>query len=518
MGTYDDILKPQAGTYDDILSGVKPKKPWEDVVIDSIGNVPKDAIQYGSDMVSAIASPIDTAKGLLTLGQGAAVNVMPDAYIKWLDRVQPSVASHRAKVSDVASAVGQQYKADYGSVEGFKNKLSEHPVQVLGDLSMVLSGGAGLAGKVPMLAKPAQLLSKAASATNPLNIAAKPVKMAGDLTANVVSAFGTHTGSMPIKQAFKSGLEGGESSKLFRQNMRGDVPAADVLDAAKANLAAMGAAKSAEYRAGMAQVSGDRTILSFTGIDDAVQGAKRTVSFNGQIKNMKAAKAVQAIEQEVAKWKKLDPARFHTPEGLDVLKQKIGAIIEDLPYEQKTARMAANGVYHSIKGEIVSQAPVYAKTMKSYTDAMDEIKEVERTLSLGNKPSVDTAMRKLQSLTRNNVNTNYGNRLGLAETLEQRGGRQLMPALAGQALNNFAPRGLGGTVAGGVGMGGYAMGGADAAAWLMSLQSPRLVGEVAYKLGQAGRIPAIPLRYMKGKGLDPATIANILAQLPKQNQ
>ena len=40
-------------------------------------------------------------------------------------------------------------------------------------------------------------------------------------------------------------------------------------------------------------------------------------------------------------------------------------------------------------------------------DLKEAIKEIEKALSLNNRASADTAMRKLQSLTRNNVYTNY---------------------------------------------------------------------------------------------------------------
>jgi len=489
-----------------------PKQDWGDVAMSAIGNAPRSALEYGKNLVAPFIHPVDTASNLLKLGQGAVVNATPQPVLDLVNRINPSNAQLRNDAAGMASQVGNQYAQDYGSIEGFKNKLANDPVGVLGDASMVLSGGATGLSKVPMMAKPTNIVNKAAKVTNPVNIAVKPVEATGNLAANLVSAFGTHTGSMPIKQAFKSGMEGGKSSKTFRENMRGDVDPTEVLNAAKDNIQEMGRLKSAEYKAGMQQVSGDKTVLSLNGIQQAVADAKASISFAGQPKNKRAANVLNDIDKEVTRWSRLNPATYHTPEGLDALKQRIGAIIEEQPFEQKTARMAANNVYHAIKGEIVKQAPVYAETMGKYTNAMDEIKEIERTLSLGNKASVDTAMRKLQSLTRNNVNTNYGNRLNLAKTLEEKGGNELMPALAGQALNNFAPRGLGGTVAGGVGMGGYAMGGAPAAAGLLAIQSPRLIGEASYKLGQGARIPNTVIRGVRQLGLDPATVANLLAQ------
>jgi hypothetical protein len=317
-------------------------------------------------------------------------------------------------------------------------------------------------------------------------LVAKALTAAGKGVADLAGEIGTHTGGEGIKQAAKAGLEGGATAKTFADNMRGNVPMADVLDDAKANLAQMGKTKAAEYRAGMAQVSGDKSILSFNGIDKAVSDASQIGSFKGQNLNKKAGTALQEITDEVANWKNLNPAEYHTPEGLDALKKKIGGILEDIPYENKTARLAADKVYKSIKDEIAAQAPVYAKTMKGYSEASEQITEIEKALSLGDKASVDSGMRKLQSLTRNNANTNYGNRLEMAKALTEQGGREIMPALAGQSLSAIAPRGLGKTVAGLTAAGGLATMN-PAAIPLLAVQSPRLVGETALKVGQTAR-------------------------------
>jgi hypothetical protein len=299
--------------------------------------------------------------------------------------------------------------------------------------------------------------------------------------------------------------------------MRGKVPMTDVLDDAKANLEAMGRAKAAQYRAGMANVSNDKSILSFDGIDKAIADARNAAQYKGQVKNPRASEVLQKMSDEVANWKNLNPSEYHTPEGLDALKQKIGAMAETIPFEERSAKLVATKIYNSIKSEITKQAPAYADVMKNYSDATEQIKEIERALSLGGKASVDTAMRKLQSLTRNNVNTNYGNRLDLAQQLEQQGGRQIMPALAGQALNTVAPRGLGSAVASG--LGGYGVATMNPAVLPMMLaQSPRLMGETAFKTGQAARMLQAPAQAISKAGLDPTTLANLLSQTGRLGQ
>ena len=220
-------------------------------------------------------------------------------------------------------------------------------------------------------------------------------------------------------------------------------------------------------------------------IDDALKSAKDIGSFKGETTNPNAIKALQDIKKSVNRWKSLDANEFHTPEGMDALKQRIGAILEDIPYGTK-ARNVAENIYHSVKSTISEQAPVYNNVMKDYSEKADLISEIQKSLSLGNKSTVAQGLNKLQSLMRNNVNTNYGYRQQLANALMEKGGNDLMPALAGQSLSSWTPRGL---VGQGLDAGALLtlLGGVThlpATAATMATTSPRLMGETAYKAGQ----------------------------------
>ncbi|HEY6019163.1 MAG TPA: hypothetical protein VIY48_04465 [Candidatus Paceibacterota bacterium] len=487
-------------------------RSWGQTAFESVTNIPSSAAEFGKGIYQSVRHPVDTAKDLISAAQGGVVNITPQPALDLVNRIDPGNAARREEVSKIGDAVGQFYKNRYGSMEGFKEAVAKDPVGILSDASMVLSGGATLAPKASTLAK---ILKAGASATNPLEIAGKAVTGAGRGAANLIGGLGTHTGGESVMEAARAGLAGGEQAKTFAENMRGKVPMTDVLDDAKANLEAMGRAKSAEYRAGMANVSNDKSVLSFDGIDKAIADARGAAQYKGQVKNPRAAEVLQNISDEVAKWKNLDPAEYHTPEGLDALKQKIGAMAETIPFEERSAKLVATKIYNSIKSEITKQAPTYADVMKNYSDATEQIREIERALSLGGKASVDTAMRKLQSLTRNNANTNYGNRLDLARQLEEQGGRQIMPALAGQAMSSWTPRGLG-NVVGAATLGGAAYNPSLAA--FLPLQSPRLVGEAALRTGQLAGMLRRPAQAIGNTGVDPTTLANILSQTGRLSQ
>jgi hypothetical protein len=452
------------------------KLSTEQVLTGAVTNFPSSVGSMLGDIYQAVTSPIQTTKAVLDLGAGILQNALPE-------RLVQAVGEDKAS-RDLASKVGQHYVERYGSVEGAKRALATDPAGVMADLSTVLTGGAML----PTRAAPA--LATAARAVDPLMLSARAVGKTADVTGKALKpllGMQTGAGSDAIGQAYQAGRTGGETADVFKANLRGEVPQTEVLDAAKQNLAEMAIQRQNAYRTEMASISKDKTVLSFDGIDKAIDNAMNKTTYKGKIVNEKAFDRLASARAEIDAWKQLDPAEFHTPEGLDKLKQKVGAILEDIPFEQKTALTAVNEVYNGIKNEIKKQAPTYAKTMQAYSEATDLIREIEKTLSQGKNASVDTQMRKLQSVMRNNVNTNYGQRMSLVKQLEEAGGREMMPALAGQALSNYAPRGLQGASSVPTALLAGSLFGTPLAAASLATSSPRLMGEAAYGAGRVAK-------------------------------
>jgi len=469
-----DFAGKQVANLDRVAGG--QKLTTEQVITGAVTNFPSSVGNMLGDIYQAVTSPVQTTKAVLDLGAGALQNVLPERLVQLIGEDKPS--------REVASKVGQYYVDRYGSVEGAKRAIATDPASVMADVSTVLTGGAML----PTRAAPA--LSTAARAVDPLMLSARAIGKTADVTGKTVKpllGMQTGTGADAIGQAYQAGKVGGETADIFKANLRGEVPQTEVLDAAKQNLAEMAIQRQNAYRTEMANISKDKTVLSFDGIDKAIDNAMNKATYKGKVVNEKAFDKLSSAKAEIDAWKQLDPAEFHTPEGLDKLKQKVGAILEDIPFEQKTALTAVNEVYNGIKNEIKKQAPTYAKTMQAYSEATDLIREIEKSLSLGNKASIDTQMRKLQSIMRNNVNTNWGQRMNLAQQLESVGGKQMMPALAGQALSNYAPRGLQGASSIPTALLAGSLFGTPLAGVSLATSSPRLMGEAAYGAGRVGR-------------------------------
>jgi hypothetical protein len=488
MPTYEEVMQAlrnadAAGDVEaatrlaQIASQMRPQQrslSAGDVAAGAIRNFPESFMGLVSDLATAVTSPVQTAKTVLDLGAGVLQAILPESLVQAVGEDKPS--------REVARKVGEFYVERYGSVEGAKKAIAEDPAGVLADAATVLYGAGGALRAVPGASQAAATTQRLGATIDPLAVATRGLSA----TLPAVAGMTTGAGGGAIQQAFEAGRAGGERARMFRENITGAVPQENVLTAAKQNLAVLRNMKSEQYRSGMVNIAKDNTVLSFDGIDSALAKAEKRTKFKGRVTDAAAFDKVSEAKTLVDDWKALTPEEYHTPEGMDALKQSVGAILEGL--DPKTnAYNTINDVYGSIKGEIVKQAPVYANVMSDYTKATDQIREIEKALSLGNKASADTAMRKLQSLMRDNVQTNYGQRVSLAKQLEEQGGQMMMPGIAGQALQSVVPRGMsqvtGGGLTGYLGFQGMLPQAAAAAA----MSSPRLMGEAAYGLGMAAR-------------------------------
>lgn len=313
------------------------------------------------------------------------------------------------------------------------------------------------------------------------------IPVAGKTLAHLVGTT-SGVGGDTVKAAFNAGREGGENAAALAENMRGNVPMTDVLDQAKSALSKMRQERGAAYKASMKEMGKSPDVLPFTPIEKAVSDAMSIKSFKSVSISKSTADIQSKIADTVQEWKALDPVEYHTAEGMDALKQSIGDL-RDATQFGSPERKVADSVYHAVKAQIVKADPKYSETMKDYEQASNLISEIEKSLSLGNKASADTAMRKLQSITRNNVNTNFGNRTELANKLREYGAETMMPSLSGQALSSWTPRGL--QAASATGVGGMAMGYNPSMLPLVAAASPRLVGESALLSGKTARMADI---------------------------
>ena len=458
-------------------------------------------MEFGKNVYQAARHPIDTAENIGSVGLG------------YMEKAGKAIGLPSGQgYEKYADAVNQMVMDRYGSIDNFKKTLATDPVGAAADLSAVLTGGSGAMAKIPGLSKAAEIAGTAGRIVDPLNAVTQPLKI-GATVAKEAIGHATGAGPEAISAAAEAGLEGGQKGKEFRDNMRGKTPIEEPVNQGMAAIENIVSGKNADYKAGMAQAGLTDPIAprSFHSIAQAIRDAGQIDKFDIHPGVLKANNDIGHLVSDF-----LNEPSYHTVEGLDALKQAIGDYNRSHGLEGTKAGQVANTYYAAVKGAIERQAPRYAAVMEQYGEAKSILGDLQKAFSLPaneRKLATDTALRKLQSVMRNNANTNWGYRTALLKHLEENGAPNIKYALAGQALNAGAPRGLakiGVALGGEIGAGLVALftghpgiaAGALAAAGLTSVaNSPRIMGELAHKVGQTARITnKIPVRTLNQMG------------------
>lgn len=331
------------------------------------------------------------------------------------------------------------------------------------------------------LQKTGQTLSEAGKAIDPFRAIGKTITWTGqkasDVAANILGMT-TGTGKAAIKQAFKGGEE-------FKKGLRGKIDAQMVLDNAVDALDEVKQTRRTAYQTQLAGIKSKANVVidkkpvfnqlkislkSFnieTYLDDAGELVIDT-SQSGLDRSVRGA--VSDLIKDVLQWKDW------SPQGADILKQRI----DDFYAPTKNSRAIVSPLRNSVKQAIIKQVPEYSKMVKDYEIMSGHIEDITKTLLSGKK---DTALRRLNTIFRD-VNEYRQAVLGKLDTLTD---SKLTEQLAGVALSANLPRGWPSKVVPSVGAGTMAFYSPAIAAGIAISASPRLMGEIALKAGQAGR-------------------------------
>jgi len=489
----------------------------------------------------------------LDIEEQAAPKEMPvegNAAGRFLSGVGANVLDAASGVAELIPGVTENNPIAQAAKEGLKSATG-------------YAGGAGklVGGAVPYLAMPEGTIPAALTAAGigaatghggledraisgalagAGQLAPEAVTAVGRGIGKTIGELGTHTGGETIVDAARAGLKGGAKQEAFINYLRDKLPLTNIVNLAEKGKKGVIAKRSEAYQREMAPLLEDKTILNYLPIEEAINSAKQIGTYEGHVVNPSAVELHNKLKPIIEEWsgrpypqgkayvspqtgeiiqpmhEPFPPEQSQTMAGVDALKKRIGGLYDKIPMEAKQEKAVLDTVYGKVRDAIVKQNPKYGDIMEKDIAFRDKIDELTKELSITGKSGSDsTTLRKLLAIPRNNANTNYGKRVELARELEENGADNLMTMLNGAALNSFKPRGLGGAV-GGMSAGGsltsllYGQPGVAAAlAGATLMQSPRLMGEAALKVGQAGRYAGkIPM----GKQ------AIISAILNKQNQ
>lgn len=508
-------LPPGAVLIDDTKSVDKQRGVDLDLLSEAgtnfIPSLTKNVGQMVEGIGSAVASPIETAK---TLGKLAiTAPPMTEAVTGMLVRaIAPHLDDEKKKklagwLGDLYGpkhALMKDYADTYGGKDELLKTIATDPVRVFSDIATIATGAAGATARAAgPVGRTVNAVSRAVENLDPLTATGR---VAAGGIRRIPGFFDstTNVGEGPMREAVRAGVEGGQTAVDFRAAMRQGVPVEEVVDLAREKIRNMKTDMFAEYNRERVNWAGsNQPNLGFDEINNAERRVANMISSNpGSTLRFKVNSADQArintLQEVVEEWRR-DPTSW-TIEGLDDLKQRLRNEINwtaDRPVFNRAAQTLIEGVRAQINQ---NAPPSYRQAMRAYTEASREFDNIEQAFSLGRNAQMQTAMSKLQSVMRNNANTQYGLRDRLLGRLDEQGGRQLRPILAGAALSADAPRGIArGAMSGsvpalgsmlfgasaldpvtmGLGAAGYGLG--------RVATSPRTMGGVMYSAGAAAR-------------------------------
>ncbi|RFC67383.1 hypothetical protein [Mesorhizobium denitrificans] len=528
-----DWSKGEGRTSRDLLAGKKPKFAGQGTLTGAdpfyskgrTAHINGNVIQIPDDFVDIIQTPgrvrngryeIDrSADGYMpSVGEvlsGAAKNAIPDAARivgdTWnavthpletgsnvWDLSKSALAMAGAIDGDPSLAQGawQGVKDAYGGLDNIARRFRDKPVSTALDATLPLNVGGSLAAKAPGLAgKIGRGAVAAADIIDPTAIPGRVVGKALNVGGNIAATaagVSTGTGGEAYRTMARAGREG---DTLPRDTMRGNVDDQFVPDMAKDALRAVDQENREAYRRDIADIKTNTAEIDALPIFKAIKDTDSIVTYKGKTVSEDGVHVRKVVRRTVEDWLSKGGPEFRTVEAGDALYKRLSDIKSTTPPGSRE-QLVVDTVLNALKGEIEKVAPGYSDILKNYSQGKRNSREIQKGLALGPGATRDQTARALLSTTRNNAQTNYGQRVRLLDQLAKHQ-PQLPGALAGMALNSLEPRSLArvGTplahaLAGG--LAGGLPGALLSAGAGMVASSPRVMGELAYGAGKAARI------------------------------
>lgn len=300
----------------------------------------------------------------------------------------------------------------------------------------------------------------------------------------------TGAGYGAIKELFNASAKGGAEKKAALDALRGNTTPEQIVQEAKGALGQIRNSRAESYVRSLSAlkdtkesydispvVSSVKTNLEKFGVtvgdDGALNFSRSPIRFNKQ-----AQDDITTIVDTMKDYGSTKGDR--TVVGLDSLKRALS----DLYTPSGEARAFVTSVKSAVR-EVLSEAPGYDAMSADYETKSKLINEIQKTLSLGDKASIDTAFKKLTTVLR----TNNEERRILVEELNAISGGTLVPKIAGQQMSEVLPRGIARQIEGFGALGTIMAGFGASLLKLAIFASPRIVGEMVNVLGlgaQAG--------------------------------
>lgn len=471
----------------------------DNAVAETLGNVPQSAVQFGKDITAPFLSPIDTATTIAKLGSGL---------------VQLAIPGEQGN-EELARAVGSYYADRYGGVENALKTLREDPVGIVSDVALALTGvgagikGAGTVGKFENIAQAGKQIQKSGIKIDPatpvfsgaisgigkLNSALDKTNVGSKIKTIPSEILGkmTGTGAEVSQLSYEAGRKGGSAQKKLRENRMGLVDDTQVVDEAISTLNKQQKALGDDLRSakGKGNESGslklDEIKMDMNDPLKALDEFSIDQSFRGMSElSEEAVTKIDEIRKIIKEFRKTGSG-LNNAKGMDLLKRRINKLYENSPKYTDT-NLPVTIMTRKINELIEKKVPEYAKVNKNFAETQNLIKDTKAILGgekkfMTNVPGAKAKiLKKMQQSMRNKTNADMGENLKAVERINP----DLKYSLAGQASQNYTPRGLAGLGASGLGLGAYGSLGLPGIPLALA-SSPRLVSAGAEGLGSLMR-------------------------------
>ncbi len=452
--------------------------------------------------------PVDIMNKILSLGK---LNIpQPIGGSEWIKRLIPQTAKPEGFAETTAGAIGEQ----------IPNAMT----------ALITGGGASLiqqlmnAGKFAVGAGVGSGIARTVVPGNPW--ADLMGQLAGGVGGPLVTTLGPKIGEKIIAPIIGSrALTGAETetvlraakgTEAFRMGMKGNVNAQQIYNEADSALDKMLQTRSTEYKAALPELQRSKVNLDIIPLKDEMNKklSEFGVQFNNQGKIIRSTldrstvKDAERVIDMIDNWG-IQPGDL-TPSGVDMLKRNLDSFYSP----NKNISAFITPLRNKAKELITNEVPGYAHQMKKYEQWSELIRDIRQNLSMGDKSSIESGIRKLMSSLRDDNEF----RRSLIQELEKMGQAPLLDKIAGLRMKGIIPLQHGGTQLVGAEILSSIITGNPKVLGGLYLASPRLMGETINALGRTWNLYKKVMPSQGLKNILFPSAANVLTQGQKMEK
>lgn len=314
-------------------------------------------------------------------------------------------------------------------------------------------------------------------------VAVEGIKTAGKIGADIVGQ-ASGAGGATLRRAYDAGTR---NSQTFKNAMRKTSGVYDVVDDVDKAVRSLEKARGEAFKAALPK-DANLIKLNDSAVTNAFKEATNKISGITAGVDDTAAKALGKVETLLKNVKYSGGLTF---ENAMEVKKAIDGIIEPLSRAgEKNAIRIIQPVQNALKDTMIEAGPQYANALKEFSKASKIIDALKGAFT---SKDPTTELRKLQGMTRQSVAAAQGGKQELGKILDKVSGGKILDAIAGGQVTEIIPRDpLRALAAGASAFGAKALSANPFSPLMLTAFSPRLSGEVVFKLGQiASKIPQV---------------------------